>query len=122
MLLRARGALIAVTVALHGCSIVAVRGPSRHAATAAPDCTRSRVLPTLDVVAAIATVALAHAAADFDGFDCNNDCSDVYDGGTLAGGIILAVPLALSAGVGFVRVDRCRTATAQWSERARPGS
>jgi hypothetical protein len=95
-----------------GCSLLTVSGPK--APPAAPACTSSNAAPVFDTVMAVA-FAVAAGGTGFAASQNEEGSSGIdrgIDTGVFAISLPLAVLFAVSAGLGFSRVSKCRAATA----------
>lgn len=103
-----------ILLALAGCSNFIRSPPPRTTPPRPVECTSSRVLPVVDLVGFGALGLVSYAAADFDGYDCSGDCSDHFDGGVLAVGLLLASPFLVSSILGFYKTEQCADRKQEW--------
>jgi len=86
-----------------GCSFIGVRG-------APPPCTDNYVLPIIDGV--VVSGAFVGIGVSYAGRDKDSDLNKLADAGA-AMGVVLALPLAVSALYGLTKVSTCRAAPRQ---------
>jgi len=103
----ARGATALALLAVCSCS-TAVRGPGQWSPEARPVCTRSKVLPTLDLIAggALAAGGLAVFLGELDS-EAGAGEATLFVGIPL---VVGAVVLVISSVRGYDAVSRCETA------------
>lgn len=104
-----RIAVLAMTTALTGCSLIATRAPpSPYVATEPPQCTSTKLPPAVDGVLAVlfgaGAIALATAPPSFEA-----------SAGTTIGAGALAVGFGVSTVIGLHRTTRCDAAEKLWS-------
>jgi hypothetical protein len=115
------GFALAFACLLPACSAIWVSEPPRRATHGPVDCTTSKVLPTLDSLAA-ATIAILAVTMAVQGVACEGGsdvCPAYFLGATVLGAT--SAPLITSAAFGFSGTARCRDAV-RWQApiRERP--
>jgi hypothetical protein len=96
-------------LAVSGCSLFVSGPPPRTVPPGPVECTRSRVLPVLDLVATGVVLVLAYGAADFDGVDCTPEdpCADGFDTGIFLGGAAIGAVFGAAGIWGLQKTAAC---------------
>lgn len=103
--------LAAVALLASGCSFIAMRAPVERA-PAPPECTSTRAVAGLDLLAGGASLAAA-SQVDSDGG---------MSGSMTAILAIQAVPYLISSVYGFSRANQCRAAKQRWEREMLVGA
>jgi hypothetical protein len=105
-------AVLALTLALAGCSFVTMHGP--HGSP--PQCTQSRVVPLADLVVAVASPLYVYSSVR--GQLDSNPPQELSPG--VLGSVVISFPVwavfGASSIYGFVKADRCSTAKREYQQ------
>jgi hypothetical protein len=105
-------AVLALTLALAGCSFVTMHGP--HGSP--PQCTQSKVVPLADLVVAIASPFVVYSTVH--GETDSQPPRELSPG--VLGSVVLSLPVwavfGASSIYGFVKADRCSTAKREYQQ------
>jgi hypothetical protein len=106
---------VALLVAVSGCSVIMMSN-APEAPRQAPQCESAVVVPVVDIVAALASVALASTVALA---IRTEDGPRLQSAAILGVGVGLGATFGVSSAVGFGRARRCRRAIDTWAASSR---